>query len=36
MNQALEDRRLIDEVADLRRRLQKKYAYHNLLGRSPG
>jgi two-component system, NtrC family, response regulator AtoC len=35
VNQALEDRRLIDEVADLRRRLQKKYAYHNLLGRSP-
>ena len=36
VNQALEDRRLIDEVADLRCRLQKKYAYHNLLGRSPG
>ena len=35
VNQALEDRRLIDEVADLRGRLQKKYAYHNLLGRSP-
>ncbi len=35
VNQALEDRRLIDEVADLRCRLQKKYAYHNLLGRSP-
>jgi two-component system NtrC family response regulator len=32
--QALEDRRLIDEVADLRGRLRKKYAYHNLLGRS--
>jgi two-component system, NtrC family, response regulator AtoC len=35
VNQALEDRRLIDEVADLRSRLRKKYAYHNLLGRSP-
>ena len=35
VNQALEDRRLIDEVADLRCRLRKKYAYHNLLGRSP-
>jgi len=34
VNQALEDRLLIDEVADLRCRLQKKYAYHNLLGRS--
>src|SRR5262249_16720904 len=33
---ALEDRRLIDEVADLRHRLQRKYAYHNLVGRSPG
>src|SRR5271155_849360 len=36
VNQALEDRRLIDEVADLRCRLQKEFAYHNLLGRSPG
>jgi two-component system NtrC family response regulator len=35
VSQALEDRRLIDEVADLRRRLQKKDAYHNLVGRSP-
>jgi len=34
VNQALEDRRLIDEVADLRGRLRKKYAYHNLIGRS--
>jgi two-component system NtrC family response regulator len=33
---ALEDRRLIDEVADLRHRLQRKYAYHNLVGRSAG
>ena len=36
VNLALEDRRLIDEVADLRCRLQRKYAYHNLLGRSGG
>ncbi len=34
VNQALEDRRLIDEVADLRARLRRKYAYHNLIGRS--
>jgi two-component system NtrC family response regulator len=36
VNKALEDRRLIDEVADLRRQLRKESAYHNLLGRSPG
>ncbi len=36
VNHALEDRRLIDEVADLRCRLQRKSAYHNLLGQSPG
>ena len=35
VSQALEDRRLIDEVADLRGRLRRKFAYHNLLGRSP-
>ena len=35
VNQALEDRQLIDEVADLRSRLRKKYAYHNLLGPKP-
>jgi two-component system NtrC family response regulator len=34
VNQALEDRRLLDEVVDLRARLRKKSAYHNLLGRS--
>ena len=34
VNQALEDRRLIDEVADLRNRLRRRNAYHNLLGRS--
>jgi two-component system NtrC family response regulator len=33
--QALEDRRLIDEVADLRSGLRKRYAYHNLVGGSP-
>src|SRR6516225_6220204 len=33
---ALEDRRLIDEVADFRHRLQRKYAYHNLVGSSVG
>ena len=36
VTQALEDRRLIDEVADLRGRLRKKHAYHNLIGRSLG
>ena len=36
VSHALEDRRLIDEVADLRCRLQRKSAYHNLLGQSPG
>ena len=35
VNQALEDRRLIDEVADLRSRLRRRYAYHNLVGGSP-
>jgi two-component system NtrC family response regulator len=34
VNKALEDRRLIDEVADLRNRLRRRNAYHNLLGRS--
>ena len=34
VNQALEDRRLIDEVSDLRNRLRRRNAYHNLLGRS--
>ena len=36
VNQALEDRRLIDEVADLRHGSSRNYAYHNLLGRSAG
>jgi len=34
VSQALEDRRLIDEVAELRNRLRRKNAYHNLVGRS--
>ena len=34
VNQALEDRRLIDEVTDLRNRLRRRNSYHNLLGRS--
>jgi two-component system NtrC family response regulator len=35
VNKALEDRRLIDEVAELRDRCRRRNAYHNLLGRSP-
>ncbi len=34
VSKALEDRRLLDEVADLRNRLRRRNAYHNLLGRS--
>lgn len=34
VHKALEDRRLVDEVADLRNRLRRRNAYHNLLGRS--
>jgi two-component system NtrC family response regulator len=34
VNQALEDRRLIDEVAHLRDQLRHRNVYHNLLGRS--
>jgi len=34
VGQALEDRRLIDEVADLNNKLRHRYAYHNILGRS--
>ena len=34
VSQALEARRLIDEVADLRNRLRRRNAYHNILGRS--
>jgi two-component system NtrC family response regulator len=32
---ALEDRRLVDEVTDLKRQLEKKHAGHFFLGRSP-
>jgi two-component system NtrC family response regulator len=34
VNQALEDRWLIDEVAHLREQLRRRNSYHNLLGRS--
>ncbi|MBV8488312.1 MAG: sigma-54-dependent Fis family transcriptional regulator [Planctomycetaceae bacterium] len=34
VSQALEARRLTDEVADLRNRLRRRNAYHNILGRS--
>ena len=35
VEQALRDRRLIDEVGALRQDLQQRYAFHNLLGKSP-
>lgn len=35
VEQALHDRRLIDEVGALRQDLQKRFAFHNLLGKSP-
>jgi len=35
VSQALEDRKLIDEVGALRQNLQERYASHNLLGKSP-
>jgi two-component system NtrC family response regulator len=35
VGQALDDRRLLDEVGALRQGLQQRYAYHNLLGKSP-
>jgi two-component system NtrC family response regulator len=34
VHQALEHRRLVDEVGDLRLRLKKRFAYHHLVGRS--
>lgn len=34
VEQALEDRRLIDEVAALNRRLRQRHAFHNIIGRS--
>lgn len=36
VEQALEHRRLQDEVAQLRQRLQQRFGFHNLTGRSPG
>jgi two-component system response regulator AtoC len=35
VEQALEDRKLRDEVGALRQGLQQRYTYHNLLGKSP-
>jgi two-component system NtrC family response regulator len=35
VDRALEDRTLQDEVAALRRGVQRKYSFHNLLGKSP-
>ena len=35
VGQALEDRKLLDEVGALRQSLQERYAVHNLLGKSP-
>jgi len=35
VEQALEDRKLLDEVGALRQNLQERYAFHNLLGQSP-
>jgi two-component system NtrC family response regulator len=34
VEQALEDRKLLDEVGALRQGLQQRYAYHNLMGKS--
>ena len=35
VEQALEDRRLLDEVESLRQSLQQRYAYYNMVGTSP-
>jgi two-component system response regulator AtoC len=35
VEQALEDRKLLDEVGALRHNLQERYTFHNLLGKSP-
>ncbi|MCA1684932.1 MAG: sigma-54 dependent transcriptional regulator, partial [Planctomycetia bacterium] len=35
VGQALEDRKLVDEVSSLRQNLHERYAFHNLLGKSP-
>ncbi|AMV40300.1 sigma-54-dependent transcriptional regulator [Planctomyces sp. SH-PL62] len=34
VEKALKDRLLVDEIADLNTRLRRRYAYHNMLGRS--
>ncbi|WP_165246412.1 sigma-54-dependent transcriptional regulator [Paludisphaera soli] len=34
VEKALEARRLVDEIADLNTKLRRRFAYHNLLGRS--
>ena len=36
VEQALQDRRLLDEVGALRQDLQERFAFHNLLGKSAG
>ena len=36
VEQALEDRKLQDEVGALRQGLQQRYAFHNLVGAAPG
>jgi two-component system NtrC family response regulator len=35
VQQALDDRKLLDEVGALRHGLRQRYSYHNLIGRSP-
>jgi two-component system NtrC family response regulator len=35
VGQALEDRKLLDEVGALRQNLHERYSFHNLLGKSP-
>ena len=35
VEQALQDRKLIDEVGALRQNLQERFAFHNLLGKNP-
>src|SRR4051812_3783233 len=35
VEQALDDRKLLDEVGALRHNLQERYTFHNLLGKSP-
>jgi two-component system, NtrC family, response regulator AtoC len=35
VEQALHDRRLLDDVSELRQNLQERYSFHNLLGKGP-